>query len=78
MLQSDSEPMLYDIPDIERILGVSRPTVNRMFARGDLKKVKIGRAVRVRASDLNAYLESMTDDGTPIRPDSKNSRPVAS
>lgn len=68
MLQSDtSEPVLYEIRDIERILHVSRPTVNRMFARGHLKKVKIGRSVRVRASDLEAYIESLNDEGTPIR-----------
>ena len=62
-----SAPLLYRIPVVAERLDQSVPTVKRLIASGVLKKVKVGRSVRVRASDLEAYVNSLTDDPTPIR-----------
>jgi len=58
---------LLQYPQAAEHLGISVLTLKRIIANGDLKKVKIGSRVFIRASDLNAYIESLTDDPTPIR-----------
>lgn len=37
-------------------LGVSKMTVYRLTASGELPSVRIGRSIRVRVPDLDAYL----------------------
>lgn len=39
-------------------LDVSLRTVERLVARGELAVVRVGRQVRVRPQDLDAYLEA--------------------
>lgn len=43
------------LPEVARLLSVSKRTLERENARGRLKFVRIGRCVRVRADDLAAY-----------------------
>jgi len=58
---------LYTASEVLAILQISKPTLYRLFKRGNLKKVKLGRSMRVRQADLNAYIESLTDDSRPFR-----------
>ena len=59
--------LLNSIPEAAQILGISVVTTKRLVASGALKKVKIGSRVFIRASDIEAYVNSLTDDPTPIR-----------
>ena len=43
-------------------LGVSHWTVRRLIARGELRGVYLGRLLRVRPSDLEAFLSSAGTD----------------
>jgi excisionase family DNA binding protein len=62
-----NKPMLLTIPEAAEALRLSVPTTERLIARGALRKVKQGRRVFVRPGDLYEYVESLTDDPTPIR-----------
>lgn len=42
------------------LLQVSRSTLDRMIAKGDLPAFKIGKGVRIRVTDLTAYLAANT------------------
>ncbi len=43
--------------DIEKRLKLSHATVYKLMNLPDFPKVKIGRSVRVRESDFNAFME---------------------
>ena len=50
----------FSIPEVAYILGVSRRLVSQWISEGVLPAVRLGpgqRLVRVRAQDLNAFLE---------------------
>ncbi len=44
------------------VLGISRPTLDRMIARGDLSVVRVtDKAVRIAESELRRLMESRTE-----------------
>lgn len=43
--------------DAAALLGVSRGTIYNLIHAGELKRVRIGRAVRIRVSDLTEFLD---------------------
>lgn len=45
------------LSDIQEMFGVSRSTVWRWHAERGLKVVRVGEVVRVRESDLHAFVE---------------------
>lgn len=47
---------LYTLPQVARMLSVSKRTLERENARGRLVFSRVGRCVRVRAEDLAAYV----------------------
>ena len=49
---------LLRLEEIADRLSVSRSMAWKLIAYGDIRSVRIGRAVRVRPSDLEAYIES--------------------
>jgi excisionase family DNA binding protein len=54
----EAEPLLLRIdPDITRLTNFGRSTLYREVAAGRLRAVRIGRAVRVRRDDLEAWLD---------------------
>lgn len=55
---------LYNVREVCDMLGISRTTLHRLTARGELHQVKLGRAVRYPHAVIEAYLA-----GTPYRPD---------
>jgi excisionase family DNA binding protein len=48
-------PLYIDLDEAARLLCVSRRTVERLIADGDLPHVKIGRRTLVRAAELSAW-----------------------
>jgi excisionase family DNA binding protein len=54
---------LLPIPVAAERMGVSNKTVYRLFNRGMLRKVKIGRSTRVSEQELNEYIEKQFKDG---------------
>ena len=50
-------------PDVTALTTLGRSTVYREIASGRLRAVRIGRAVRVRPEDLQAWLDQHADAG---------------
>jgi excisionase family DNA binding protein len=56
-LQNRDEQLLLRIPEAAARLGLGRSTIYELIAAGELPAIKIGRAVRVPASRLTAWVE---------------------
>jgi excisionase family DNA binding protein len=54
---------LLRIEDIAERLSVSRSMAWKLIAIGQLRAIRIGRAVRVRPADLEAYIERAAGEG---------------
>ena len=52
---------LLSAKEAAKILSVTEQTVRNLIYRGDLKKVNVGRAVRIKEKDLIEYIEENTD-----------------
>jgi excisionase family DNA binding protein len=62
--QHHLEPILLRIdPDVTRLTRLGRSTIYQEIAAGRLRAVKIGRSVRVRRDDLEAWLDRHTRGG---------------
>lgn len=53
---ASADKLLVDTREAARLLAVSPRTVWSMMARGELPTVRLGRAVRVRMADLEAFV----------------------
>ena len=56
-------PRLLRIEDVAERLAVSRSMAWKLIAHGQLRSVRIGRAVRVRPADLDAYVAGAIREG---------------
>src|SRR4051812_26035928 len=56
MAEDTKERLLVRIPEAAERLGLSRSTVYEFIADGDLRPIKIGRAVRIPVSELVAWV----------------------
>ncbi len=45
--------------DVAVRLALSVPTIDRLIGRHELKAVRIGRAIRVRVTDLDRFIERL-------------------
>ncbi len=52
----DTADRLLTVPEVAECLGISVRLVNRLFATGELPRVKIGRAARARLSDVERIM----------------------
>ena len=59
----DSSGRLLRIEDIANSLSVSRSMAWKLVAHGQLRSLRIGRAVRVRQADLEAYIAAAAREG---------------
>jgi excisionase family DNA binding protein len=55
-MQSDIESALIGISHLAERLGLSRRTIHRILARGELPSIQIGRRRLVRLSDVRHWL----------------------
>lgn len=51
--------MLLTLPETAHLLAVSRSTVERLVARGDLLGVRVAGSTRIRRGDLDAYIAAL-------------------
>lgn len=56
-------PRLLRLHEVADRLAISRSMAWKLVAYGHLRSVRIGRAVRVRPADLEAYLADAVRDG---------------
>ena len=56
--ESKKLPRLITASEVSHILGLGESTVYLLIQRGELPCVRIGRAVRVKQDDLDAFIES--------------------
>lgn len=54
---------LISIDEVQRTLNVSRATVNRLLDRGELRRIHIGRAVRIPSEDVDAFVRRLQSAG---------------
>ena len=54
----DKLPRLLKPSEVAQILNISKSFAYRLMRRGDLATIHLGRAIRVRPSDLEDYLQS--------------------
>jgi excisionase family DNA binding protein len=53
---------LMTVVEAATVLRVSTKTIRRMIARGELRRVSVGRLVRIRVEDIKQYILELTDD----------------
>jgi excisionase family DNA binding protein len=58
----------YALPEVARRLGVSRHTVGRMIAAGELPVVRVYGIRRVTHRALQAYLDRLSEPLTVVQP----------
>lgn len=54
---------LLRLEDVAQRLSISRSMAWKLIAYGELRSLRIGRAVRVRPIDLEAYLDEAAREG---------------
>ena len=62
------EKLAYRIPEAADLLGVKNDTVRKLISEGTLRCLRLGRAVRVPASELPRYVAEHTGEWQPHRP----------
>jgi excisionase family DNA binding protein len=58
-LQPGLSQLAVDLAEAARLIGVSAKTMRREIDRGRLRAFKVGRLVRVRTAELQAYLKRL-------------------
>ena len=56
-LMSENNPKAVDLAHVANMLSVSVKTIRREIDRGELRALRIGRAWRVRVTEIDAYLK---------------------
>jgi len=60
--------LLLTVEEVQATLRLGRTRVYGMLASGELPAVRIGKAVRVSAADLERWIASHTEPALPERP----------
>jgi len=58
-------PALLRAEEVARLTSLGRSTVFKMLATGELRAVRVGRAVRVRRIDLERWISERADPDQP-------------
>ena len=58
MAQSFEKARFLTVQEVAQLMRVSSMTVYRLIRAGDLPAVRVGRSFRVRAEDVDGYLQS--------------------
>ena len=56
---------LLTVPEACRYLSISRATLYRLMDAGNIRRVRIGGAVRFRPDDLDAFIDASLDTADP-------------
>jgi excisionase family DNA binding protein len=57
MLHRDTEPMLYSISEVARMIGFSRTKTYEMIRGGKIPHIVVEKRMRVRRQDLKAWID---------------------
>lgn len=49
---------IYTVPEVAQYLRMSKAKIYALVQRGEIPSIKLGRNVRIRESDLLAWIES--------------------
>jgi excisionase family DNA binding protein len=63
----DVERLIYRVPDVAKLLGMTELAARRAIERGEIPSRKWGRRIVVLAADLKAHMEALrpaSTDGT--------------
>ena len=63
-MTNGDEPEWLTVPEVALRLRVSRMTVYRLTKTEAIPAYRVGRQLRVKAADLDAYLESARENGS--------------
>lgn len=63
---NESQERFYKLAEVQAMLGVSRTTLWRWTAEHGLRVVRVGEVVRIRATDLEAFLRRHEANGAPV------------
>lgn len=63
MLTDSAAQLLYTAEEAGHVLSLSRASVFKLIASGDLESVKIGRSRRVTRSGLERFVEHLSAPG---------------
>ena len=61
-MQTEIEPSWITYEEAQRLTSLGRTTLWRICSSGEVKAVRIGRAVRISRHSLEEYMESQTED----------------
>jgi excisionase family DNA binding protein len=68
--------LLLRIPEAARVLGVGRTTLYRLIDNGDIRVLRIGRAVRIPVDELQAFVARHHDHGVASTRPSFRTEPI--
>jgi excisionase family DNA binding protein len=57
------QPTLLTVREVAEAMRVSTMTVYRLIRAGSLRAIRVGKHFRIRANDLDVYLEAQTFQG---------------
>lgn len=57
------EPLAVSAPEAAELLGVSKPTVYQMMARGDFPSFKVGKRTLISVDGLREWVKKQTEGG---------------
>ena len=52
--------------EAEQLVGLSRTTLWKLIGSGEIEHRKVGRAVRINRSSLEAYMSGEAEGGAPV------------
>jgi excisionase family DNA binding protein len=65
------------VNEVAHILGIDRSTLYRLMRDDDLPAVRVGKRLRFRAEDIEAYLERRREPAEPVvQPDTREVQPI--
>ena len=56
--------LLLRVPEVAHTLGLGKTTVHDLIARGELRPVRVGRALRIPVADVQRWVEQQADRRT--------------
>ena len=55
------EKQLYTLPEIQEALSLGRSKIYELISAGELRPLRVGRAVRFRAQEIESFVERLAE-----------------
>lgn len=59
---ANMEKQLYTLPEVQEALSLGRSKIYELIGEGVLKPLRVGRAVRFRAQEIESFVERLQAD----------------